>query len=118
MEGAGACGGPDHKNDQGVKHVAHFRLAQTQPGAHTQCCSLPISIPATLARTMGSPAMGLVLPGRSPLFRLFRSLFLPFRTQPLGLAIRGFCPRPRGVLQEPHQCSIAFLEPCYTGAHK
>ena len=24
--------------------------------------------------------------------------------------IQGFC--PRGVLQEPHQCSIAFLEPC------
>src|SRR5207249_10890661 len=40
-----ACGGPDHKTDQGVKHVAHFRLAQTQPGAHTQCCSLPISFP-------------------------------------------------------------------------
>src|SRR4249920_1600802 len=35
---------------------------------------------------------------------------LPFRTQLPRLAIRGFC--PRGVLQEPHQCSIAFLEPC------
>src|SRR5689334_10900752 len=28
MEDAGACCGPDHKTDQGVKHVAHFRWAQ------------------------------------------------------------------------------------------
>ena len=28
-----------------------------------------------------------------------------------GWPIRGIC--PRGALQEPHQCSIAFLEPCY-----
>jgi hypothetical protein len=89
---------------------ATSRPLPSNPGAHTQCRSLPISMPATLARTMGSPAMGLVLPGLSPLFRLFRILDLPFRTQLPRLAIRGFC--PRGVLQEPHQCSIAFLEPC------
>ena len=37
-------------------------------------------------------------------------LYPPFRTQLPKLAIRGFC--PRGVLLKPHQCSIAFLEPC------
>src|SRR5258708_5885212 len=26
MEDAGACRGPDHKTDQGVKHVAHFSV--------------------------------------------------------------------------------------------
>ena len=32
MEEAGACGGPDHKTDQGVKHVAHFEQAELGHG--------------------------------------------------------------------------------------
>src|SRR5215467_3254193 len=64
---------------------ATSRPLPSKPGVHTQCRSLPISIPATLARTMGSPAMDLVLPGLSPLFRLFRILAtFPNTTAQLG----------------------------------
>ena len=41
--------------------------------------------------------------------RSISSLHLSEHESP-GWPIRGFS--PRGVLPEPHQCSIAFLEPC------
>src|ERR1700676_4767585 len=41
--------------------LATSRALLSRVAAHTQCCSLPKSIPATLARMTGKPSIGLVL---------------------------------------------------------
>src|SRR5215469_6797624 len=43
-------------------------------------------------------------------------LSLPFSAPPPRLAFSGFW--PRGELCKPHQCSIAFLEPCSTSGRR
>src|ERR1022692_1053025 len=50
-------------------------------GAHTQCVSLPRSIPATLGRTTGSPSASTSLSGLLVVSRFLAILLSAFRTR-------------------------------------
>ena len=92
------------------------KLAISRPlpsgvGAHTQCCSLPRSIPATFRRITGNPWSCLRLPSELSI-SCFPAISLPHLSEHARPGWPCVDSDLGENLAKPRQCTIAFLEPC------